>query len=158
MKYQFKNKTKKGFTLIELLVAMAILGILATVGMVSFRMAQVRGRDVQRKSDLKQISNALELYYSDHKVYPQVVPEAGGTFTDGNTTYLMEMPADPAGGNYDYQVTESGNKFRLFSHLENPEDKNLIEVTVSSDCGGEDYICNFSITSANTTANEDWDI
>ncbi|KKR41619.1 MAG: Type II secretory pathway pseudopilin PulG-like protein, partial [Candidatus Woesebacteria bacterium GW2011_GWB1_40_12] len=55
-----------GFTLVELLVVIAILGILATIGLVTFSSSQMRGRDAQRKSDLKQISSALEIYYNDY--------------------------------------------------------------------------------------------
>ena len=56
---------KKGFTLVELLIVMAIISILATLIVGGFRSSQMRGRDGARKSDLKQISNALELFYSD---------------------------------------------------------------------------------------------
>ena len=62
MKPCIKLNTRKfryGFTLIELLVVIAILGVLAAVGLATFNTSQMRGRDAQRKSDLKQISNAL---------------------------------------------------------------------------------------------------
>ncbi|MGB9706948.1 MAG: type IV pilin protein, partial [Microgenomates group bacterium] len=63
-------KPKFGFTLIELLVAVAILGILATVGLGSFQSSQMKGRDARRKSDLSQIQKALEMYYNDKGAYP----------------------------------------------------------------------------------------
>jgi prepilin-type N-terminal cleavage/methylation domain-containing protein len=147
MKIHLKNKA---FTLIELLIAMAIIGILATIGLGSFRTAQMRGRDAARKSDLKQISNALELYFSDHNTYPMdsSVVSDSGEFTDGETTYLKVIPHDPAGGTYVYQISSTGNKYRLFARLENTEDKNINpDITVS--CGSS--TCNFSITSPNTT-------
>ncbi len=61
------TKYKRGFTLIELLVVVAILGILASVGMGQFFTAQKRGRDTQRKESLASIARALEMYYNDHK-------------------------------------------------------------------------------------------
>jgi len=64
------KKINKGFTLVELLVVMAILGVLVTLIGTAFRTAQARGRDVQRKSDLKQIANALELFFNDYGFYP----------------------------------------------------------------------------------------
>ena len=144
----------KGFTLIELLIAIVILGILATVGLGSFRTAQMRGRDAERKSDLKQISNALELYYSDYGKYPPVPLPWGDEFKDAKgTTYIKKVPRDPGAGTYVYNVSSSNNKYRLFAHLENTEDKNIIAgLTVF--CGTP--TCNFSITSANTTPTEPW--
>lgn len=145
-----KPKSKSfGFTLIELLIAMAIMGILATVGLGSFRTAQMRGRDAQRKSDLKQISNALELYFSDYRVYPPTF-SFSGEFTDNKTSYLKVVPNDP-GGTYVYNVSSSGNKYQLFARLENTEDKNINNnITVS--CGT--VTCNFAVTSPNTTPTE----
>ena len=49
-----------GFTLIELLVVITIIGILAGIGLNSFQSSQKKSRDATRKSDLRQISHALE--------------------------------------------------------------------------------------------------
>lgn len=53
-----------GFTLIELLVVVGVIGILAYVLIAVINpVAQLqKGRDLQRKSDLKQIQSALEHY------------------------------------------------------------------------------------------------
>ncbi len=149
------NRRISGFTLIELLIAMVIIGILATVGLGSFRTAQMRGRDGERKSDLKQISNALELYYSDYGAYPlSDLPWEAELKDSKNTTYMKIVPKDPGGGTYVYQVSSTGKKYRLFAHLENTEDKNII-TGITASCGTA-LTCNFSITSANTTPTETW--
>lgn len=57
-------KNKKGFTLLELLVVISIIAMLITIGLSSFSTAQRKGRDAKRKSDIKEIQNALEQYYS----------------------------------------------------------------------------------------------
>ena len=131
---------------------MAIIGILATVGLGSFRTAQIRGRDTERKSDLKQISNALELYFSDYGKYLLTDLPWDTEFKDiKNTTYMKIVPIDPGGGTYVYHVSSTGNKYQLFAHLENTEDKNInTEITVSCISA----ICNFSITSPNSTPTE----
>jgi type IV pilus assembly protein PilA len=54
-------KKAKGFTLIELLVVISIIGILAALATISFTSTQKQARDTQRKSDLKQYQNALEM-------------------------------------------------------------------------------------------------
>ncbi len=145
---------KKGFTLIELLIAMAILGILATVGLGSFRTAQMRGRDAERKSDLKQISNALELYYSDYRQYPPADLPWGAEFKDvKDTIYIKIVPEDPSGVcPYVYKVSTSGKSYQLFARLENTEDKN-INTGITVPCGTATY--NFSVTSSNVVPTTD---
>jgi type II secretion system protein G len=103
---QIMNR-QKGFTLIELLVVIAIIGILATIVMGSLNAARMKARDAQRMSDLRQIKNALMLYYDDHGKYPQ---PTGGSFTgymQSNTpadwsqlqawlgSYMTKVPVDP---------------------------------------------------------------
>ena len=55
---------KKGFSLLELLVVIGIIGILVSMGIVSFSTAQKKARDAKRKTDLRAIKNAMEQYYS----------------------------------------------------------------------------------------------
>jgi len=50
-----------GFTLIELLVVISIIGILASLTLVSYTGAQKQTRDTQRRSDLNQYRNACQL-------------------------------------------------------------------------------------------------
>ena len=145
-----KKKISAGFTLIELLIVMAILAILATVGLAFFTSAQARGRDTKRKSSLKQISTALELYYSDYETYPGTsngkilgCPSAGGSvhtcdwgtmgstsaFTDNVTVYMKIVPADPSGYNYYYRtvIVDTANQgFQLYAHLENSQDPSCL--------------------------------
>ena len=67
-----KNLTKKGFTLVELLVVISIIGLLSTIAIVSLGSARAKSRDTKRIADMKQISTALEQYYSDLGGYPAV--------------------------------------------------------------------------------------
>lgn len=56
------NKTIKGFTLIELLVVISLIGILAALALVSYTGTQKQARDTQRKSDIRQYQNSLEVF------------------------------------------------------------------------------------------------
>lgn len=169
---------KRGFTLIELLIVMAILGILATIALTSFQTSQQRARDGQRKSDLKQVSNALELYYADHGLYPSAnrggqilgcpstsstpctwgAVASGSEFTDGNTVYLSRIPQDPRGGTYFYRVLNNRQAYQIFARLENLEDKDCIPNSsgdpVCRPASGTfpdciSGVCNFAVTSTN---------
>ncbi len=170
------KKFKYGFTLVELLVVMAIISILATVVVSGFRSSQMRGRDAARKSDLKQLSNSLELFYADYGRYPA----ASGTeiaacpfdpltktgtacsfgatgsrseFTDGKTVYFKKLPKDPSSSQYYvYAVNSTYTKFQVFAKLENPEDKNII-TGITKTCGTS-LTCNYSVTSTNSTPTE----
>jgi general secretion pathway protein G len=137
MNYELRIKNfKKGFTLIELLIVIAIIGVLATLLMVNFVGVRQRARDAQRKSDLRQIQSALELYRADQGVYP-ISGSGNGNFptacgnpfvsADGAVTYMTKIPCDPFGvtyyngGNYYYQ--SGGITYNLQTCLENAGDK-----------------------------------
>ena len=66
-----KINDKKGFTLVELIVVIAIIGLLSSVVLASLTSARESGRDAKRKLDLKQLENALELYYDQFGSYTQ---------------------------------------------------------------------------------------
>ena len=71
MKKNFIHHARSGFTLIELLVVLGIIGILAGVIYASFGVARQTARDDIRKSELKELQLALELYKAQNGVYPQ---------------------------------------------------------------------------------------
>lgn len=153
-----KIKTKEGFTLIELLVVVTILAILATVGITSFRISQIKSRDAKRKSDLAQVQRALEMFYNDYGVYP--VATAGtiqgltwGTdeFNDPNdTVYMKELPKDPT-GNPEYCYATSAlapyTYYKLYARLENSQDPR-IGGPYTCPGGGDTY--NYGASSSNT--------
>jgi len=114
-----KNKTK-GFTLIELLVVVAIIGMLATIVLVSLNTARAKARDTRRLADLRQVSLALEMHYDDGNSYPgtsgscSVIPEVLAT------SYLGAIPEDPgATTDYAYGVKSDGQSYVLKAILEN---------------------------------------
>lgn len=65
-----KQTKNKGFTLVELIVVAAIIGILWTIGFVSFSESIPDARDAQRKSDISKISSSMKLYKQKKWAYP----------------------------------------------------------------------------------------
>jgi type II secretion system protein G len=105
---EFNNSFKRSFTIIELLVVVAVIGLLASVVLVSLKGVKGEARDARRKTDLKAIQTALEMYYNDNNKYP--TPGNGwdvGYHYDapGRTEwleleallapYLTQLPVDP---------------------------------------------------------------
>jgi prepilin-type N-terminal cleavage/methylation domain-containing protein len=64
------KKITNGFTIIELLVVVAIVGVLATIGIVTFSSVQSGVRNTQRSTKITIISEALEKYYEKNGEYP----------------------------------------------------------------------------------------
>lgn len=149
-----KKESQTGFTLIELMIVMAILGVLATVGLGSFRSSQIKGRDAQRKNDLGQLQRGLEAYYNDKGSYPLTgaFPSAGAVWQDESVEdgalYMKEIPADPSGFSYEYESGD-GTYYKIFAHLENEKDKDIKECSAVTDnsCGA--LSCNYGVSSAN---------
>ncbi len=71
---------RRGFTLIELLIVIAILAILISFTLFKFRPFQrfAQAYDVQRKSDIRQMQNAL-LQAMISGLLPQNIPEIQGS-------------------------------------------------------------------------------
>lgn len=120
------HKKSKGFSLIELIVVIAIIALLSTIVLAALGNARQKGRDSRRVSDLRQIRNALQLYYTANKSYPT-------DFTNLVTAkYIASIPNDPAGNDgtscrgtgvgtplgYCYAVTTDGSSYHIAAQME----------------------------------------
>ena len=87
---------KKGFTLLEILVVIGIIMILVGMMTASYSTAQKKARDTKRKSDLKEIQNAMEQYYSVcGYVYPTSPITSGIICLSPSTAIMPTVPVDP---------------------------------------------------------------
>ncbi|OGG11484.1 hypothetical protein A2Z00_03495 [Candidatus Gottesmanbacteria bacterium RBG_13_45_10] len=107
-----ETKKRKGFTLMELLIVIAIIGILISMGVVSFSSAQKTSRDSKRRADMKAIQNAWEQYNSDNNgSYP--------ASCSVSATYLPAgLPTDPKTGWPAYVGTCSASSYCYCASLE----------------------------------------
>jgi type IV pilus assembly protein PilA len=67
-----------GFTLIEVLIVVAIVALLAAIGIPQFIAYRNRAVDAQMKSDLRNAAVAVESYYAKKSVYPANMNEVEG--------------------------------------------------------------------------------
>lgn len=105
----------KAFTLVELLIVIAIIGVLAAISVMGYRVIRAKAQDAKRKADLRLIAHALEAYALDHgDLYPfsryngrtleyitSISKTAGGTLVKGQ--YIDNISQDPVtNGGYKY--------------------------------------------------------
>lgn len=83
--------TVAGFTLIELLVVISIIGLLASVVLLSLNSARARSRDARRVADISQLRSALELYLNDNGT----VPSAAAGLNALSPSYMSSVPTPP---------------------------------------------------------------
>ena len=117
----FKSKGEKGFTLIEILIVVAIIGMLSSVVLVGLGSFRSRGRDARRVADLREVQNALELYYAKNGNYPignNVNVSTLGLQSAG--IGVTKVPTDPTNnGEYYYRYgTQNQQQYVLGAKLE----------------------------------------
>ncbi|MBU0608974.1 MAG: type II secretion system GspH family protein, partial [Armatimonadetes bacterium] len=83
---------RRGFTLIELLVVIAILGLLAAILFPVFARARESARRTVCRSNLKQIGNAMMMYYQD---YDEQLMPAISVRCDCDLNYLIDDRVGP---------------------------------------------------------------
>ena len=64
------RKNQSGFTIIELLIVVVVIGILATLVIVTYSGIQMKNRDTKRKNDVEAIGMQLEVYNATTGSYP----------------------------------------------------------------------------------------
>ena len=89
-----------GFTLIELLIVIALITILATMGVVQYRNSIQASKEAVLHTDLFRMRDAIDQYYADKNQYPSTLDTL---VTDG---YMRQVPEDPFTKSKDSWTTE----------------------------------------------------
>lgn len=64
------KKTDNGFTIVELLIVIVVIGILATISIVTYSGVQNRARDSKAAINANTTQKAAEAYFADFSAYP----------------------------------------------------------------------------------------
>jgi len=64
------RKKNSGFTIIELLIVIIVIGILATLVIVTYNGIQQKARNTERKTDINAIQGQIEAYFAQNAKYP----------------------------------------------------------------------------------------
>lgn len=126
----------KGFTLIELLVVIAVIGLLASIVLVSINNARTKARDTRRLEEIRKLQLAIEMYYSDYGSYPSRHTDSNNASWQSNlggdlASYLNPLPIDPVNtGNliyrYDGGETDDYPGYGLMIQLEHADNYHLV--------------------------------
>src|SRR4029079_10459733 len=82
-------RRQNGFTLIELLIVIALISILATMGVVQYKNSVNSTKGAVLHTDLYRMRDAIDQYYADKNKYPASLDVL---VSDG---YMRKIPEDP---------------------------------------------------------------
>jgi general secretion pathway protein G len=82
-------RSESGFTLIELLIVIALITILASMGLVQYRNSIQSAKEAILHTDLFRMRDAIDQYYADKTKYPASLD---ALVSDG---YMRKIPEDP---------------------------------------------------------------
>jgi general secretion pathway protein G len=133
-----KRKKYSGFTLIELLVVIVVMGILITLGLMSYASIGKNTRDAKRRDDLANLQKEFELYYQANNSYPVGnTPSDCLTSLQGTITTAIK-PVDPDTGD-DYIWKCSAQSYCICTDLLESKKGNASNTTCTFDTSGEHY-------------------
>ena len=84
-----QSRSSRGFTLIELMVVVAILGILVSMAVPTYRNMVTRARETVLRQNLFTIRDVIDQYYADKGKYPDSLDELV------SAGYMRHLPIDP---------------------------------------------------------------
>ena len=83
------RRARAGFTLIEVMVVMALIVVLASIGLTLYANSVTRAKESVLKEDLFRMRDAIDQYYADKGKYPSTLQDLV------SEKYLRSIPADP---------------------------------------------------------------
>jgi general secretion pathway protein G len=90
-----------GFTLIELLIVVALIGILTSLALPTFKNAQIKAKEAVLKENLFILRDLIDQYYADKGFYPADLE------TLVEEDYIRKIPPDPFTETADYETIVS---------------------------------------------------
>jgi len=91
------KKRQEGFTLIELLIVIVVIGILATIVLITYNGIQAKARNAKRETDLDAIQTQLEAFYTTSGYYPSFADLNSPTWVKTNMPSLeISALVDPS--------------------------------------------------------------
>ena len=132
------KRNQSGFTIVELLIVIIVIGILATLVLVTFTGIQQSARNTQRQTDIKAVASHLETYYAKNSFYPTATDMNNATFISSELKGLdKESTRDPKAGTAasDYQFNAGDATSLKYGYKSTKDDGSTCDNTVAgSEC------------------------
>lgn len=153
------KQRQSGFTIVELLIVIVIIGILATLVIVTFSGVQQRARDAERKTDINAVAGQLEAFYASKGYYPPEVDLESATFREANEiridTKAFADPSTAGTQDFTYGVAGGTNTAKVYYYQALNEDDSACtttlaqcaKYTVSANLEGKDPVSTYSRSS-----------
>lgn len=106
------HRKQSGFTIVELLIVIIVIGILATLVLVTFTGVQQKARNTQRQTDIKAVASHLETYNAEKSYYPMIGDVNDATWVAANLKGLdKESTKDPKGTVYTFAGSSTSQRY-----------------------------------------------
>ena len=119
-----------GFTLIELMIAVGVIAVLTTLATSSYRYAMAKGDRSTAISDINEIAQAMERFYTYNRVYTNDFGDlsmgADNSYSiddpTGLYTYSIGVPNTQAPATVPQASDQSGQSYVLYANPRNSKD------------------------------------
>jgi prepilin-type N-terminal cleavage/methylation domain-containing protein len=130
------NQAKYGFTLVEIMIVVAIVGLLASIGIPNMLKAGMNTRKSRFSREIQTAGHAFVQYAFEHGQYPG--DKTPAQIPEGMTEYLQKFPwAEDTviGGNWDWDFEQFGVKAGVSVKSPKWEDEQMLEIDELMDDG-----------------------
>lgn len=149
------KKRQSGFTIVELLIVIVVIGILATLVIVTFTGIQQKSRNSQRQTDINAVASHVESFYAQWGFYPTSVDLQSSAFITkymkGLDPEALRDPKQASGGTigttasasqYSYVAAGTTCATTASSTTTDPSDTGCDSFTLTAklEGGGADYV------------------
>jgi general secretion pathway protein G len=121
-------RSSRGFTLIELMVVVAILGILVSMAVPTYRSIVQRARETVLRQNLFTLRDVIDQYYADKGKYPDALEDLV------SSGYLRHLPVDPITEKSDWKtISYSGGEEGQIEPTEGESTGGIFDVKSTSE-------------------------
>jgi general secretion pathway protein G len=107
-------RDNRGFTLIEVLVVVAIIGLVAGISIPNLLSALDRARQKRSMADIRAVSEAIEMYQTDHMFYPRYADVTAENLEHSLAIYVKRYNSFD-GWNHAFLYSSDGERYTLRS-------------------------------------------